>query len=32
MLNFKKNNEKKTTEKQLKELLIFILANLAWLG
>jgi len=32
MLNFKKNNGKKITDKQLKELLIYVLANFAWLG
>ena len=32
MSDFKKNDQKKLTETQLKELIIFVLANLAWCG
>jgi len=32
MFILKNNNEKNITGKQLKELMIFVLANLAWIG
>lgn len=28
----KKNNQKKDRENQMKELMIFVLANLVWIG